>query len=116
MGVVCVCPQDENAAFMFSYDEPLSHLIYAGADFICVPSMFEPCGLTQLIAMRYGTIPIVRKVRFCRYRFSPTGELKYRGARRVRTQVHCIKRPLLLDKDKDLLLNYIKGYPKIKSC
>jgi starch synthase len=40
--------RSENAAFCFSYDEPLSHLIYAGCDLIVVPSMFEPCGLTQV--------------------------------------------------------------------
>ena len=43
------------------YDETRAHRIYAGADALLVPSLFEPCGLTQLIAMHYGTVPIVRE-------------------------------------------------------
>jgi starch synthase len=50
-----------NLAVALEYNEPLSHLVMAGADFLLVPSRFEPCGLTQMYAMRYGTIPIVRR-------------------------------------------------------
>jgi starch synthase len=45
---------------VIGYDETLSHMMYAGADFLLMPSRVEPCGLNQMYAMKYGTIPIVR--------------------------------------------------------
>ena len=52
----------ENVYFNNGFNEQLAHRIYAGADAFVMPSLFEPCGLAQMISMRYGTVPIVRHV------------------------------------------------------
>ncbi|CAI7729476.1 unnamed protein product [Closterium sp. NIES-53] len=46
---------------VLTYSESLAHQLFAAADMVLVPSMFEPCGLTQMIGMRYGTVPVVRR-------------------------------------------------------
>src|SRR5262249_41495718 len=51
----------DRVGVVIGYDEALSHLIIAGSDSILVPSRFEPCGLTQLYALRYGALPLVRR-------------------------------------------------------
>jgi starch synthase len=50
-----------NVAVIIGYDEPLAHKLQAGCDILLAPARFEPCGLTQLYALRYGTLPIVRR-------------------------------------------------------
>ena len=61
------------------YDEERAHQIYAGADALLVPSLFEPCGLTQLIAMRYGTVPIVRETGGLKDTVEPYNEFTNEG-------------------------------------
>ena len=51
----------ERIAVRITFDETLAHKIYAGGDILLMPSKFEPCGITQMIAMKYGTVPIVRE-------------------------------------------------------
>ncbi len=50
-----------NVHFHFEFDHALGHMLYASSSLILIPSIFEPCGLTQMLAMRYGTLPLVRK-------------------------------------------------------
>jgi starch synthase len=51
----------ENVGCIIGYDESVAHLMQAGADAVLVPSRFEPCGLTQLCALRYGALPVVAR-------------------------------------------------------
>src|SRR5690606_31556657 len=51
----------DRLAVRFGFDEPLAHLIYAGTDFFLMPSLYEPCGLGQMIAQRYGSPPVARR-------------------------------------------------------
>jgi starch synthase len=53
--------EDPNIHLALHHQEELAHMVYAASDMFIVPSLFEPCGLTQMIALKYGTIPIVRK-------------------------------------------------------
>jgi starch synthase len=57
-----VADKESNIHLAFGYDESLSHRMYAAADFLLMPSLFEPCGLNQMIAMQYGELPVVHHV------------------------------------------------------
>jgi starch synthase len=57
-----ICEMSDNMIYFEGYDEARAHQLYAAADFLVMPSRFEPCGLNQMIAMHYGAVPIVHAV------------------------------------------------------
>ena len=61
------------------YSEPMSHKIYAACDAFLMPSLFEPCGLSQLMALRYGTVPIVRETGGLKDTVDPYNEFESTG-------------------------------------
>lgn len=60
-GIADQFQNNNNVRLLLKYDDALAHMIFAASDMFIVPSMFEPCGLTQMVAMRYGSVPVVRR-------------------------------------------------------
>jgi len=62
-GLLCAQQlHSDNIKFFKGFNEELAHLIYSGGDIFLMPSLFEPCGLSQMISMHYGTVPVTRAV------------------------------------------------------
>lgn len=95
--------------FYKGYNEALSHQLYAGADFLLMPSRVEPCGLNQMYALRYGTMPLVRKTGGLKDTVIDIGD-KGAGITFLHPSVwdvsYAIKRALEVYKDDKLFQNY----------
>lgn len=71
--------QPDKVRAYIAFNEGFAHQVYAGADAMLMPSLFEPCGLTQLISLRYGTVPIVRETGGLRDTVQPYNEFEQTG-------------------------------------
>ncbi|GAB4091855.1 glycogen synthase [Flaviaesturariibacter terrae] len=96
------------------YHEGLSHLMYAGADFLMMPSRVEPCGLNQLYALRYGTVPMVRNTGGLRDTVRDFGDWQGYGIRFDKAEagdiVYSVGRALGLYYDSPELLQWMRRY------
>lgn len=109
--------RDQFAGFIntfIGYNEALAHQMYAGADFLLMPSRVEPCGLNQLYSLRYGTVPIVRSTGGLRDTVKDFGDWQGYGIRfdqaSVGDIVYSLERALNLYYTKPDLFQWMRSY------